>query len=92
MWEDHYFCDKYLIFSEIAIPDSPIGLVIHVNLLQRGEKVFSQFMHLTDALGLLEYSNIKLFHNSILNVLKVILEGGTVLVPHLFSTQTKTPF
>ena len=62
-------CDADLLFSEITIKDSPIGLVIHAALLQRGGQVFRQFMNIKDALGLLEYNNPKGFHNAIVNVM-----------------------
>ena len=71
--------DADLIFSEISIMDSPIGLVMHVLLLRRGIQVLIQFTHLTDTIGILNYATPKGFHNVIVNVLQVILKGGTMI-------------
>ena len=81
-WEAILCCDVYIIFSEIAITDYQIGLVVHVALPQSGRQVLIPIINIVDALSLLYYSNPKGFHNVIVNVLNVIFKGGTVLMPH----------
>ena len=63
-------CDVYIIFSEIAITDYQIGLVVHVALPQSGRQVIIPIINIVDALSLLYYYNPKGFHNFIVNLLQ----------------------
>ena len=84
--------DADLILSQIAVADYPIILVIHITLLRRGRHVLVQFIHLTDALDILGYANPKGFHNVIVNIIHVILEGEPALAPHYYPQSNHSPF
>ena len=78
-------CNVDLILSETLIAESPIGLIIHANIILRARQVFSQFMHLMNPLVIMEYAKPKGFQNFIVNIFNVILKGGPVIVLHDFT-------
>ena len=65
--------DADLIFSEIAIVDPTICLVIHFSLPRKGRQLFTKFMNLVDTLNIMEYANPKGFHNVIVGLIHAIL-------------------
>ena len=52
--------------------------------VQQGIHVLSQFTHITDMVRVMKYDNPMGFHNVIVNIFHVILEGGPMLAPHDF--------
>ena len=70
------------ILRELFVVNVPICLIVLPSLLRRLRYVLGRFVHFTDVLSVLEYSNPLMFHNFIANIFYMVLEGAPVLPPH----------